>query len=65
VPLPVRTLFIAVSADGIDDVSTKLADILRAAATPALALTFTSRRDLGHGTIFRALAPAALAAALR
>jgi predicted alpha/beta superfamily hydrolase len=64
-PTTPRTLYIAASRDGIDDASARLADLLRAERPRGLAWTFTPRPDLGHATIFRAAAPAALAGALR
>lgn len=60
-----RTLWFAASRDDIANETARLAAELRAANPRWLAWTYTSRGDLGHGTIFRALAPAALASALR
>ena len=60
-----RTLFLASSRDGIDDRTTRLAAALRAGGPPGFAWVYTPRPDLTHPTIFRAGAPAALAAALR
>ena len=61
-----RTLYLASSnvAD-IAEGTSRLASLLGASPPPALAWTYVPRPDLTHGTIFRALAPAALAEALR
>ena len=60
-----RTLFIASSHDDIDAQTTSLADTLAVAAPPELRWKHDPRPDLTHATIFRAVAPAALAQALR
>ena len=61
---PHVTLHIAASSDDIDGNTGKLADVLHAAALPRVALTCVARPDLTHPTIFFALAPSALIAAL-
>lgn len=58
-----RTLFIGTSAD-MTDVAARLATLLRG-ARPALTFEYAPRADLTHATIFRALAPQALARSLR
>jgi predicted alpha/beta superfamily hydrolase len=60
-----RTLYVAGSRDDIDYWTSRLADALRAGAPRGLRWTQAARPDLTHATIFRALAPAALADALR
>lgn len=60
-----RSLFIAASRDDIGSQTTRLAAELRARAPHGLKWKFEPRPDLTHGTIFRALAPSALASALR
>jgi predicted alpha/beta superfamily hydrolase len=60
-----RTLHIGASRDDIGNQTTRLATALRAAATRGLEWKFEPRPDLTHGTIFRALLPAALVSALR
>jgi hypothetical protein len=60
-----RTVFIASSRDDIDAETARLAAALRSAAPGGLAWTYAPRPDLTHGTIFRAVAPAALTSALR
>jgi predicted alpha/beta superfamily hydrolase len=60
-----RTLYVAGSRDDIDNWTTRLADALRAEAPRGLRWTHAARPDVTHATIFRALAPAALADALR
>ncbi|AHG88163.1 esterase [Gemmatirosa kalamazoonensis] len=60
-----RTLFIASSRDGIDERSTRLESMLRAATPSGLTWVHSPRPSLTHATIFRAVAPSALAAALR
>jgi predicted alpha/beta superfamily hydrolase len=64
-PAAPRTLFLAASRDGIGNETARLTEALRATQPPGLAWAFAPRPDLGHGTIFRAAAPAALAGALR
>lgn len=59
-----RTLYVASSKDDIDAATARFARALRGAPR-AVAWTYVPRADLTHGTIFRALAPSALAAALR
>ena len=60
-----RTLYVANSGDERGTGMARLAAALRAAAPPELRWTHDPRPQLTHGTIFRALAPAALAGALR
>jgi predicted alpha/beta superfamily hydrolase len=60
-----RTIYFAASRDDIDNKSARLAATLRAAAPRTLSWTFVARPDLTHPTIFRALAPAAMAQVLR
>ena len=60
-----RTLYLASSKDDIGAETAKLATLVRARSPRGLALEYVPRPDLGHGTIFRALAPSALALALR
>jgi predicted alpha/beta superfamily hydrolase len=60
-----RTLYVAASRDDIGNQTARLASALRAAAPRGLEWKFEPRPDLTHGTIFRALLPAALVSALR
>jgi predicted alpha/beta superfamily hydrolase len=60
-----RTLYIAASRDDIGNQTTRLSAMLRGAAPHALEWKFEPRPGLTHGTIFRALLPAALVSALR
>ena len=60
-----RTLYIAASRDDIGKHAARLASTLRASAPRALDLSFEARPDLTHGTIFRALLPAALVSTLK
>jgi predicted alpha/beta superfamily hydrolase len=60
-----RTLFVAASRDDIGNQATRLAAALRRAAPRGLEWKFEPRPDLTHGTIFRALLPAALVSSLR
>jgi predicted alpha/beta superfamily hydrolase len=60
-----RTLYIAASRDDIGNQTTRLSAMLRGAAPHALEWKYEPRPDLTHGTIFRALLPAALVSALR
>jgi predicted alpha/beta superfamily hydrolase len=60
-----RSLYIAASRDDIDSRTERLAAALRSSAPAGIDWTYVPRSDLTHGTIFRALAPAALASALR
>ena len=60
--LPHRNIYFAASRDDIDNQTQRLADALR--STGGVAWTFSSRPDLTHPTIFRALAPAGLEAVL-
>ena len=60
-----RTLYMAASRDDIGNQTTRLAAALRGAAPRGLAWKFQPRPDLTHGTIFRALLPAALVSTLR
>jgi predicted alpha/beta superfamily hydrolase len=60
-----RTLYVAASRDDIGNQATRLASTLRASAPHGLEWKFDPRPDLTHGTIFRALLPAALVSALR
>lgn len=62
---PRRTLYMAASADDIDHETARLTDVLHTVGGNAFAVTFAPRPDLGHGTIFRALVPEALARVLR
>lgn len=64
-PAQHRTLYVAASRDDIGNQTTRLASMLRAAAPRGLDWKFEPRPDLTHGTIFRALLPAALVSALR
>jgi hypothetical protein len=56
--MPNRTLYVAVSRDDRDDQTARFAAALRAGG--GFAWTYTSRPDLTHPTIFRALAPTGL-----
>ena len=58
------TLYIAASSDAMDGNMGKLADAVRAASLSRVALSYVARPDLTHPTIFLALAPSALIAAL-
>lgn len=60
-----RTLYIAASRDDRDDGTRRLADTLRVLQPRGVVWSYEPRADLTHATIFRALAPAALASALR
>jgi len=60
-----RSLYIAASRDDIGKQAARLASTLRASAPRGLELKFDARPDLTHGTIFRALLPAALVSTLR
>jgi predicted alpha/beta superfamily hydrolase len=60
-----RTIYFAGSRDDIGNGTARLAAALRGTAPRGLIWTYDARPDLTHGTIFRALAPAALAGALR
>lgn len=60
-----RTLYVAVSKDGIGDLATKFADVFRTARPKRLAFTFVEREDLTHSTIFRAMLPSALTASYK
>jgi predicted alpha/beta superfamily hydrolase len=60
-----RTLYIASSRDDRDDATARFAVALRKAAPRGLVWTYAVRPELTHGTVFRAVAPAALANALR
>jgi uncharacterized protein len=61
-----RTLFFASSVEpDISAGAARLAGMLRTAPPRRLVWTYAPRPDLTHPTIFRALAPAALASALR
>lgn len=62
---PHRTIYIAASRDDIGNQTTRLATVLRKTPRRWLEWKFEARPDLTHGTIFRALAPAALSNALR
>jgi predicted alpha/beta superfamily hydrolase len=59
-----RTLYFAGSSDDIGNGAARLDSALRAAPPRGLAWTYAARPDLTHPTIFRALAPEALIAAL-
>jgi predicted alpha/beta superfamily hydrolase len=61
--MPNRNLYVAVSRDGIDDQSDRFAAALRFGG--GFAWTYSSRPDLTHPTIFRALAAAGLSTVLR
>jgi len=60
-----RTLYFAGSRDDIGNGTARLDSALHADAPRWLAWRYTSRPDLGHGDIFRALAPAGLSSALK
>jgi predicted alpha/beta superfamily hydrolase len=60
-----RTFYFAASRDAIGDETAVFADALHTAARRDVLWTFAPRPDLTHATIFRALAPSALASALR
>ncbi len=64
-PTQHRTLYIAASRDDIGNQTARLASRLRSAAPRGLEWKFEPRPDLTHGTIFRALLPAALISTLR
>jgi len=59
------SIYFAGSRDDIDNNTARLAEILRTLASRGFSWTYVARPDLTHGNIFRALAPAALAGALR
>jgi len=61
--MPSRTLYVAASRDDIDNQTGRLAAALTSGS--GFAWTYTSRPDLTHPTIFRALAAAALTTLLR
>jgi uncharacterized protein len=63
-PTQHRTLYIAASRDDIGNQTARLASTLRSAAPRGLEWRFEPRPDLTHGTIFRALLPAALVSTL-
>ncbi len=60
-----RSIYFAGSRDDIGNGTGRLAEVLRTAAPRQISWTYVARTDLTHGNIFRALAPAALAGALR
>ncbi len=60
-----RTLYFAGSRDDIGNGTARLDSALRVAPPSGLAWTYVARPDLTHPTIFRALAPQAIVAALR
>jgi hypothetical protein len=60
-----RTVYVSGSRDDIGNGTARLDSALRAAAPRGLAWMYAPRPDLTHGTIFRAVAPAALTSALR
>jgi predicted alpha/beta superfamily hydrolase len=60
-----RTIYIASSRDDRDDATARFAAAFRIAAPRGVVWTYVSRPDLTHGNVFRAVAPAALASALR
>ena len=60
-----RSIYFAGSRDDIGNNTARLAAVLRAVAPPNISWTYVGRPDLTHGNIFRALAPGALAKALR
>ena len=60
-----RTLYIAASRDDIGNQTARLASTLRPLAPRVLDVSFEARPDLTHGTIFRALLPAALVSTLK
>jgi predicted alpha/beta superfamily hydrolase len=60
-----RIIYFAGSRDDIDNETARLAATLRAAAPRSISWTYDARPDLTHATIFRALAPAAIARVLR
>ena len=62
---PHRSIYIAASRDDIGNQTTRFAETLRKSPSRWLEWKFDARPDLTHGTIFRALAPAALSNALR
>jgi predicted alpha/beta superfamily hydrolase len=60
-----RTIYFAGSRDEIGTQTARLAATLRAVAPRDISWTYVARPDLTHATIFRALAPAAIAQVLR
>ena len=60
-----RTIYFAASRDDIENETSRLGGTLRAVAPYQISWTYVARPDLTHGTIFRALAPAAIAQVLR
>jgi predicted alpha/beta superfamily hydrolase len=60
-----RTIYFAASRDAIGNETGRLAATLRSVAPLDISWTYVARPDLTHATIFRALAPAAIAQALR
>jgi predicted alpha/beta superfamily hydrolase len=60
-----RTLYIAASRDDIGKQTARLATALRASRPRGLEWKLEPRPDLTHGTIFRALLPAALVSTLK
>jgi predicted alpha/beta superfamily hydrolase len=60
-----RIIYFAGSRDDIDNETARLAATLRALAPRKISWTYVARPDLTHPTIFRALAPAAIAQVLR
>jgi predicted alpha/beta superfamily hydrolase len=62
---PRRIIYVAASRDDIDNETARLAATLRALAPRNITWTYDARQDLTHPTIFRTLAPAAIAEVLR
>lgn len=62
---PRRTIYFAASRDDIGNETARLAAALRALAPHHISWIYVGRPDLTHATIFRALAPAAIAQVLR
>jgi predicted alpha/beta superfamily hydrolase len=60
-----RTIYFAGSRDDIGKETARLAATLRAVAPREISWTYVGRPDLTHATIFRALAPTAIAQVLR
>jgi len=60
-----RTIYFAGSRDDIGNGTARLAATLRAVAPHDISWMYVARPDLTHGTIFRALAPAAITQVLR
>jgi len=64
-PTGQRSAFVAASKDDIDALTARLDSLVSRASPPRLRWRYVPRPDLTHATIFRAMAPTALADMLR